>query len=122
MKNVVVLCALVLTWLSGCVFEERSRGDFERHNLSLLEVSRRDSSVLVFEAKAGAAYPENSATAEAKRMSWLQSWLDRQGFCPDGYEITSRSKIEFGEVNFHDMDLRYELQCVDAPIEEPAEE
>lgn len=121
MKNVVVLCALVLTLLSGCVFEERSRGDFERHNLSLLEVSRRDNSVLVFEAKAGAAYPENSATAEAKRMSWLQSWLDRQGFCPDGYEITSRRKIEFGEINFHDMDLRYELQCVDAPIEEPVE-
>ena len=118
MKTVVILSMLILPLLSACIIEERSRDDFERHNLSLIEVSRRDSSVLIFEAKAGPAYPEDSATAEVKRMGWLQSWLDRQGYCPGGYKILSRRRIERGDINFHDMDLRYELRCVDAPPED----
>jgi len=118
MKTVAILSILIFPLLSGCVFEERSRDDYERHNLSLLEVSRRDSSILIFEAKAGPAYPEDSATAEAKRMAWLQSWLGRQGYCPGGHETISRRRIESGDINFHDMDLRYEVRCVDAPPEE----
>jgi hypothetical protein len=45
------------------------------------------------------------------RMGWLQSWLDRRGLCPDGYEIVRREPIAPGQPNFHDMDLRYLLKC-----------
>jgi len=48
-------------------------------------------------------------------MEWLQSWLDRQGLCPDGYEIISREPIGPGQPNFHDMDLRYLLKCRSRP-------
>ncbi len=47
-------------------------------------------------------------------MEWLQGWLDRQGYCPDGYEILSRDKLGSGDINFHDMDLRYTLRCSEA--------
>lgn len=109
--------ALVLftVLLSGCAMEEKSRADFERHNSSILRTSYQDESMLVFEAKAGAAYPTDSEAAEAVRMEWLQSWLDRQGLCPDGYEIISREPIGPGQPNFHDMDLRYLLKCRSRP-------
>ncbi len=107
-------CALLLlaVLFSGCAIEEKSRGDFERHNNSILRTSYQDESVLVFEAKAGAAYPADSEAAEAVRMEWLQSWLDGRGLCPSGYEVLSREPIAPGQPNFHDMDLRYLLKCV----------
>jgi len=104
-----VVMALVL--MSGCAMEEQSRADFERHNSSILRTSYQDESMLVFEAKAGAAFPADSESAEAMRMGWLEDWLDRRGLCPDGYEIISRDPIAPGQPNFHDMDLRYLLKC-----------
>lgn len=105
------LIVTLLTLAGGCALEEQSRADFDRHQMSLLEVSRVDDSVLVFEAKTSAAFPEAGAQAEATRMAWLQGWLDRAGYCPDGYEILSREKLGPGDINFHDMDLRYTLRC-----------
>lgn len=110
MRHVYVTVLLAIL-ISGCAMEEKSRSDFERHNNSILTSSYQDQSVLVFEAKAGAAYPADSEAAEALRMEWLQAWLDRQGLCPDGYEIVSREPIAAGQPNFHDMDLRYLLKC-----------
>ena len=108
------LIAVLLVVLAGCALEEKSRADFDRHQLSLLEVSRQDNSILIFEAKTSGAFPEASAQAEATRMEWLEGWLDRQGYCPDGYEILSREKLGAGDINFHDMDLRYTLRCNEA--------
>ena len=107
------LFALVLAAVlaSGCAMEEKSRGDFERHNNSILRTSYQDESVLVFEAKAGAAYPADSEPAEAVRMEWLQAWLTQRGLCPNGYEIVGREPIPPGQPNFHDMDLRYLVRC-----------
>ena len=111
---------LLAVLISGCALEEKSRADFERHNNSVLRTSYQDQSVLVFEAKAGAAYPVDSESAEAVRMEWLQSWLDRQGLCPDGYEIVSKEPIPPGQPNFHDMDLRYLVKCrSQGPAPEP---
>jgi len=107
----VYAAALLAVLISGCAMEEKSRSDFERHNNSILRTSYQDQSMLVFEARAGAAYPADSEAAEALRMQWLQAWLDRQGLCPDGYEIVSREPIAPGQPNFHDMDLRYLLKC-----------
>lgn len=106
--------------LSGCALEEKSRADFERHDNSILRTSYQDESVLVFEARAGSAYPSDSESAEAVRMEWLQSWLDRQGLCRDGYEIVSREPIGAGQPNFHHMDLRYLVKCrAEAAGEDP---
>jgi hypothetical protein len=120
-SSVICAAAVVLSLLSGCAFEEKSRADFERHQSSILRTSYQDSAMLVFEARAGAAYPEDSETAETLRMSWLQDWLDRQGLCPDGYEIVTREPISAGQPNFHDMDLRYLLRCASAPPPAPAQ-
>lgn len=106
--------AMMLVVAAGCALEDRSRADFDRHQMSLLEVSRQDNSILIFEARTSGAFPEASAQAEATRMEWLQGWLDRQGYCPDGYEILSRDKLGSGDINFHDMDLRYTLRCNEA--------
>ena len=106
---------LILVMVAGCAMEEQSRADFERHNSSILRTSYQDESLLVFEAKAGAAYPADSETAEALRMQWLEAWLERRGLCPDGYDIIRREPIGVGQPNFHNMDLRYLLKCSVVP-------
>jgi hypothetical protein len=111
------LIAIVAVLASGCAIEEKSRADFERHNNSILRTSYQDSSILVFEAKAGAAYPADSETAEALRIGWLEQWLDIRGLCASGYEITSREAIPLGQPNFHDMDLRYLVRCAERPAD-----
>jgi hypothetical protein len=108
---------LLASILAGCAMEQQSRADFERHNQSLLRDSYSEPGSLVFEAKAGAAFPADSQSAEATRMQWLESWLAQRKLCPSGYEILSREPIAAGEPNFHDMDLRYRLRCADAPAE-----
>jgi hypothetical protein len=112
------MMAALLTVVGGCALETESRGDFERHNMSLLEVSRQDDSILIFEAQTNGAFPEASAAAEATRMSWLEDWLEREGYCAYGYDILSRNKLGAGDINFHDMDLRYTLRCKEPPPEE----
>ena len=113
--SVIVAVTAVLSGMSGCAFEEKSRADFERHNNSVLRTSYQDSSMLVFEARAGATFPEDSPSAEDLRLGWLHDWLDRQGLCPDGYEIVSRERIPPGQPNFYDMDLRYLVRCSSTP-------
>ena len=108
---------LLASVLAGCALEQQSRADFERHNQSILRDSYAEPGMLVFEAKAGAAFPADSQNAEAMRMEWLQSWLTQRKLCPAGYEVLSRELIGAGEPNFHDMDLRYRLRCTDAPPE-----
>jgi len=103
--------------LAGCALEEKSRGDFERHNQSILRDSYAEPGMLVFEAKAGAAFPADSQSAEALRMQWLDAWLVQRKLCPNGHEVQSRELIGVGEPNFHDMDLRYLIRCTDAPAE-----
>lgn len=111
------LIAAIAVLASGCAIEEKSRADFERHNNSNLRASYQDPSILVFEARAGAAYPADSETAEALRIGWLEQWLEIRGLCVDGYEITLREPIPPGQPNFYDMDLRYLLRCAQRPAE-----
>ena len=66
--SVICAAAIALSFLSGCAFEEKSRADFERHNNSILRTSYQDSAMLVFEARAGAAFPDDSESAEELRM------------------------------------------------------
>ncbi len=36
---------------------------------------------------------------------------------PHGYDILTRKKLGPGDINFHNMDLRYTLRCREAPPE-----
>jgi hypothetical protein len=111
------LLAIVVVLATGCALEEKSRADFDRHNNSILRTSYQDSSMLVFGARAGAAYPADSESAEALRIEWLEQWLDIQGLCVDGYEVVRREPIPLGQPNFHDMDLRYLVKCASRAAE-----
>ncbi|MGB5211479.1 MAG: hypothetical protein WBP60_13240 [Gammaproteobacteria bacterium] len=116
-----MLLAMLVVTLAGCALEEQSRADFERHNQSILRDSYTNPDVLVFEAKAGAAMPADSKSAEATRMQWLDTWLTQRKLCPAGHEIVSRQAIAPGEPNFHDMNLRYLVRCTDQPAPEASE-
>lgn len=116
------LVALVALLASGCAIEEKSRADFDRHNNSMLRASYQDPSILVFEARAGAAWPEDSESAEALRIGWLEQWLDIRGLCGNGYEIIQRDPIPIGQPNFYDMDLRYLVKCADTRAEPEGKE
>jgi hypothetical protein len=100
--------------LAGCEALE-DKTDYNRHTMSTLYESRVESDVLVFEATTSALYPAESEAGEAQRMIWLEGWLKRLKFCPAGYEILSRERIDPMEVNSRRHDLRYRLQCKAGP-------
>ena len=56
------------------------------------------------------AYPLGSDAAEATRMQSLKLQLDANGFCPDGFAITSRTPIRTASV-VASYDLIYSLRC-----------
>ena len=108
--------AAALVLLTGCE-ALHDKTDYHRHSMSSLRESRTEPGILVFEATTSSLYPADSEAGEAERMVWLEGWLDRLNFCPDGYEILSREKISPMEVNAYRHDLRYRLQCLAAPPE-----
>lgn len=109
--------ALFLTSLllgtGGCaVLDDQS--DYHRHAMSDLREDRRQPGVLLFEATSSGQYPADSEPAEAVRMEWLAGWMKRGGYCPDGWEVVSRSVIPPAEVHARRHDLRYEVRCAGA--------
>ncbi|RXF75037.1 hypothetical protein [Hansschlegelia zhihuaiae] len=61
-----------------------------------------------FRAEMSLAYPDNDL-GEKARMTQLQSWLDSDGVCARGYEITSRRVVPtYGLVS----DVNYQGRCV----------
>jgi hypothetical protein len=51
-------------------------------------------------------------------VAWLEAWLKRLNFCPSGYDILSREKIDPMEINAQRHDLRYRVQCKGVAPEE----
>jgi len=94
----------------GCEAIE-DKTDYHRHTMSSLRESRSEQGILVFEATTSSLYPADSDAAEQTRVGWLEAWLKRLNFCPFGYEILSREKIDPMEVNAYRHDLRYRVQC-----------
>ncbi len=37
---------------------------------------------------------EDSSGAEAERLKWLRAYLDENGYCPNGFEITERRAVQ----------------------------
>jgi hypothetical protein len=107
----VVLCGAVLA--AGCASMHESP-DFERHRESRLTVPYERDDVLYFDVKLSPSLPDGDPAAEAKRMEWLQAWLDFRSLCPNGYEIAERRPFRFEEMNPGRFDLRYEVTCTTA--------
>jgi hypothetical protein len=109
--------ALAVLALAGCeALEDKS--DYHRHTMSSLRESRSEQGILVFEATTSALYPADSEAAEQTRVAWLEAWLKRLNFCPSGYDILSREKIDPMEINAQRHDLRYRVQCKGVAPEE----
>ena len=100
--------------VAGCASSLESP-DYERHNSSRLTVPYERDDVVYFDVKLSANSPANDPAAEAKRMEWLQAWLDFKNLCPNGYEIKDRREFRFEELNAGRYDLRYEVACTSAP-------
>lgn len=65
-----------------------------------------------FQAKADAIYPEASPAAESERMRWLQTYLDNNGLCRSGYELTDRKVVLVSEALLGDLKtIYYQGRC-----------
>lgn len=56
--------------------------------------------------------PEDSIGAEEERIRWLESYLDDNDLCPDGYEITQRRTVLLLEgLLGSSHDIYYSVRC-----------
>lgn len=72
-----------------------------------------DGSFLYTATADGITYREGDPAAEAKRMEWLETYLQHNDMCPNGYAITDRiasvqNKPLIGTTVF---DIRYTGEC-----------
>ncbi len=109
----LVMFVLVAT---ACSTIPESR-DFERHRLSALTVPYDKPDVLYFDVRLTADVPDDDPAAEARRMEWLEGWLEARNLCAYGYEILKRRKFRYEEDNPGHYDLRYELRCKAPPAQ-----
>jgi len=116
MHNFVWLAVLAS---AGCAANQDSP-DFQRHRETRLTVPYERNDVVFYDAKFSPAFPDNNPAAEAKRMEWLQVWLDTKSMCADGYEIVERRPFDFEESNPGRYDVRYEVACY-TPAPDPAD-
>jgi len=103
----VCLSALIC---AGCA-ANRDSPDFARHRETRLTVPFERNDVVYYDAKFTPAFPDKNPAAEAKRMEWLEVWLDTKSMCVDGYEIVERRPFRFEESNPGRYDVRYEVAC-----------
>lgn len=85
--------------------------DFYRHSMSQLSTPRGGGDFLWFDVKLTPEFPEGSPEAEAKRMEWLEGWLEVRKLCAAGYTVLERRPFDFLEDNPAQYDLRYKVQC-----------
>jgi hypothetical protein len=105
----VVFVAVLLT--VGCGPSIHDSKDFVRHSLSQLSTPTGGGDFMWFDVKLTPEYPNDNPISEAKRMEWLQDWLEVRKLCANGYEILERRPFEFLEHNPGQYDLRYKVQC-----------
>ena len=117
MSVIRVFVWLTLVACTGCA-ANRDSPDFQRHRETRLTVPYERNDVVFYDAKFTPAFPDNNPAAEAKRMEWLEVWLDTKSMCADGYEIVERRPFGFEESNPGRYDVRYEVACyTPAPAE-----
>ncbi len=106
--------ALSLLTLGGCTGMLES-DDFERHRGSQLVMPLNGGDIFYFDARITPQLPDDDPAAEARRVTWLESWLQLRKLCGSGYEILARRPFRFQESNPGRFDLRYELRCRSQP-------
>jgi len=114
MKFLVPVCAVLLV-LSGCSKSIHDSKDYYRHSLSQLSDPQEGGDYVWFDVKLTPEYPKSNENAEAKRMEWLEDWLEVRKLCANGYEIMERREFGFLEHNPGRYDLRYKVQCTVPP-------
>ncbi|MEM6639013.1 MAG: hypothetical protein AAF610_03840 [Pseudomonadota bacterium] len=107
MYIVIVLVAVLMAFISGCVSGKSLQ---DRHHMSRLVVPS-DGDYLIFEASTGVDYPADDADAEAVRRDWIRQWLERRGLCANGFEVIKRVELGDSADNPYRHDLRYTLRC-----------
>lgn len=105
------LVLVVAAVLAGCGKSIHDSKDFYRHSMSQLSNPQGGGDYLWFDVKLTAEYPDKNENAEAKRMEWLEGWLEVRKLCANGYNILERRPFEFLEHNPAQYDLRYKVQC-----------
>ena len=120
MNDMRILLLLAALSLSACASMHDSP-DFERHRETRLTVPYDRNDVVYYDAKFSPAFPDENPAAEAKRMEWLEVWLDTKSMCLSGYEIVNRRPFRFDESNPGRYDIRYEVACSSSEAEELAE-
>jgi hypothetical protein len=106
----------ILPLVAGCTAFD-TPATYNRHRLSDITLPRSgDASaaateIFYFDVTITPEFPDNNATAEAERMSWLDEWLEQRNMCPTGYEIIRKRRFEYMEDNPARRDLRYEVRC-----------
>ncbi len=107
---------LVVLLLASCgEINPHESQDLDRHDYSNIRVSPQDNSILIYEVKLTAKYPDNNAQAEESRMRWLETWLRLRQLCPESYKVLSRRRYQPSDLNLYHMDLRYEVTCASPP-------
>lgn len=91
---------------------------YNRHRLSDITLPRDGAGgdrtdIFFFDVTVTAEFPDNSATAEAERMEWLDEWLEQRNMCAKGHEVLKKRKFDYMEDNPARRDLRYEVRCTD---------
>ena len=110
LRAALLFCVGLLLASCGGINPHESE-DLDRHDYSNIRVHPKDNSLLIYEVKLTAEYPDNNATAEETRMRWLETWLRLRQLCPDSYEVVSRRRYQPSDLNLYHMDLRYEVTC-----------
>jgi hypothetical protein len=106
----IVLTAVACGTACSNVDMHESR-DFERHTLSQLSAPLEGGDFYWFDVKLTAEMPADNEAAEARRMTWLSSWMAARSSCGAAYEVLERRPFDFLEHNPARFDLRYKVRC-----------
>ena len=95
---------MVLCLLAACSSVDR---------LAMTEFRPIGDSAFEYKAKADAMYPDDTVSAEATRLKWLKQYLEDNGYCPTGYEITERLVVtRFQGLLGNLVDIFYTGRCI----------
>ena len=82
--RLAALALILAAALGGCA---------EKDRLAATQFKPTGPATFEYDAKADVSYPASSENAETDRMAWLKTYLDDNGLCPKGYEITGRNAV-----------------------------
>ncbi len=106
----ILIAPFFLACLSACSSMHKSE-DFERHRNSQIVLPHDRNDVFYFDVSFSPTMPNDNPDAEARRMAWLEAWMEVRKLCPNGYEIRDRRPFGFLEDNPARRDIRYEVAC-----------